>query len=223
MVDTCSVNNIEVVKVPVLRDSKVVVEDGDIVIIKIHQTLHSLEEETVKQESEIQVMDDKIKQLLKSNSRTAAKAMLRKRKILDKRLQERFAQKLNLEAIFDELVNADSKKKVLDSYKSGLGELKLKMEELNSENIDEMLGDIRDTLEEAESLSGVLSSNILSDSDLDTADLEKELNDLSSDEKSINCPSEEEKLLDALEKLEIVNLEPEIGKPTAKKVKEVSN
>ena len=224
LVDVCLVNSIEVVKVPEARDSKTVIEDGDIVILKIYQTLNSLEEESEKQESEIKVLDDKIKQLLKSNSRIAAKNMLRKRKVLEKRVQERFAQKLNLESIFDELVNVKSNKKVIESYKSGLGELKLKMEELNSENVDEMLADIRDTLEEAEGISSVLSTSILSDSALETDDLEKELNDLTSNENSMNCPSDEEKLLlDALEKLEVVDLEPEIGKFTAKKVKEVSN
>ena len=226
VVEVCSVNNVEFVKVPLMRDSKVVVEDGDIVLIKIQQTLNSLDEETEKLETEINHLDDKIKQLLKSNSRTAAKNMLRKRKMLEKRMQERFSQKLNVETVFDELVNVSSHKKVIESYKSGLGELKLRMEELNSENVDEMLADIRDTLKEAEDISGALSSSILSDSCFDAADLEKELNDLSSIENSLNCPSEEEKLLlDALEKLEVVDLEPQIGKPAAKKkeVSEMSN
>ena len=223
MVEVFSVNNTEFVKIPVMGDSKVVIEDGDIVLIKIQQTLNSLEKETEKQESEIKLVDNKIKQLLKSNSRTAAKNMLRKRKVMEKRIEERFAQKLNLEAIFDELVNVDSNKKVIESYKSGLGELKLKMEELNSENVEEILADICDTLKEAEEISGALSSSILSDSCLDTADLEKELNDLSTNENCINSPSEEEKLLlDALEKLEVVDLEPQIDKPAAGKLKEMS-
>ena len=226
MVEVRSANNVEFVKVPLMRDSKVVVEDGDIVLIKIQQTLNSLDEETEKLETEIKHLDEKIKQLLKSNSRTAAKNMLRKRKMLEKRMQERFSQKLNVETVFDELVNVSSHKKVIESYKSGLGELKLRMEELNSENVDEMLADIRDTLKEAEDISGALSSSILSDSCFDAADLEKELNDLSSIENSLNCASEEEKLLlDALEKLEVVDLEPQIGKPAAKKreVSEMSN
>ena len=223
MVEVCSVNNTEFVKIPVMRDSKVVIEDGDIVLIKIQQTLNSLDKETEKQESEIKLVDDKIKQLLKSNSRAAAKNMLRKRKVMEKRIEERFAQKLNLEAIFDELVNVDSNKKVIESYKSGLGELKLKMEELNSENVEEILADICDTLKEAEDISGALSSTILSNSCLDTADLEKELNDLSTNENCINSPTEEEKLLlDALEKLEVVDLEPQIDKPAAEKLKEIS-
>ena len=202
-------------------DQKVFVEDSDIVVIKIQQTLNSLEEENEKQEIEIKEVDNKIKQLLKSNSRIAAKNMLRKRKVMEKRLQERFAQKINLEAMFDELVNINSNKKVIESYKSGLGELKVKMEELNSENVDEMIADIRETLEEAEGITGALSSSVLSDLDVDTEDLEKELNDLTINEKTMNCLSDEEQsLLDALEKLEVVDLEPQIEKPRPKKLQE---
>ena len=217
LIDICSVNNIEIVKVALKKDETVSVDDNDVVLLKIRQTLTSLEVEIEKQENAIKVAADKVKQYLKSGSKSSAKNMLRKQKTLESRMQKTFNQKMNLETIIDELLNVNTNKKVIESYKSGLGELREKMRELNSENVDEILSDIRDTVKENDEISDALSADVLEDS-LDLEELEKELSDLNEDDKqNKKQQSDDEKVIEALEKLEVVDLEPQIGNTNTEK------
>ena len=142
-------------------------------------------------------------------------------------MKKTFDQKNNLVALFDELMNVKSNKKVIESYKSGLGELRSKMRELNSENVEEILSDIREVLEENNDISEAISNDVLGDV-VDLEELEKEFKDLDNDENDIDpfrsriSSNVEENLINALEKLELENLEPEIGvtKTKTKKLKE---
>jgi len=227
LIDTGCVNKVEVVKVSLNNDSQVVLEDGDVVLLKIKQSLQTLDADIEKQQTAIKVAGDEVKQLLKSNSRSSAKNVLRKQKMLENRMQKSFDQKNNLEVLCDELMNVKTNKRVMESYKTGLGELRSKMQDLNSENIDEILSDLRETVEENNGISEALSSDVLGDS-LDLEELEKELKDLSDDENDIDPlkskmpPNDDEKIIEALEKLEVVDLEPqiEITKVNTKKLKE---
>ena len=90
-------------------------------------------------------------------------------------------QKNNLEALRDELMNVKSNNKVIESYKYGLGELRSKMRELNSENVEEILSDIREVLEENNDISEAISNDVLGDL-VDSEELEKELKFLDNDE-----------------------------------------
>merc|ERR1711874_454360 len=97
------------------------------------------------------------------------------------------------------------------------GELREKMRELNSENVDEILSDIRDTVKENDEISDALSADVLEDS-LDLEELEKELSDLNEDDKqNKKQQSDDEKVIEALEKLEVVDLEPQNGNTNIEK------
>merc|ERR1712048_76570 len=192
--------------------------DEDICILKLRQTVAALEMEIETQEDEVKNLGLKVKQLLKSDSRSSAKATLKRQKLLEAKLQKKLDQKFNLETLLDEIINTDSNKSVIQSYRAGVEELRSKLKDLNAENVDDVLSDLHEVLEEGDQLSESISRNIQDDS-LDAEELEKELLELSKDERDLDLSkelqtsmTEEEKLLlKQLEELEVNELEPEIS------------
>jgi len=219
LVAVVEVNEVRFVKIANDNSTEVVsFNDEDICIIKLRQTLAALEKEIETQEDEVKNLGLKVKQLLKSDSRSSAKATLKRQKLLEAKLQKKLDQKFNLETLLDEIINTDSNKSVIQSYKAGVEELKSKLKDLNAENVDDVLSDLHEVLEEGDQLSESISRNIQDDS-LDAEELEKELLELSKDESDLDLSkelqtsmTEEDKLLiKQLEELEVNELEPEIS------------
>merc|ERR1712227_821677 len=213
------VNEVKFMKIANDSSTEVVsFSDEDICIIKLRQTVAVLEKEIDDQENEIKNLGLKVKQLLKSDSRNSAKATLKRQKLLETKLQKKLDQKFNLEILLDEILNTDSNKSVIQSYRAGVVELRSKLKDLNAENIDDVLSDLNEVLEEGDQLSESISRNI-QDESLDAEELEKELLELSKDESDLDLSkelqtsmSEEDKLLiKQLEELEVHELEPEIS------------
>merc|ERR1712227_961998 len=204
------VNEVKFMKIANDSSTEVVsFSDEDICIIKLRQTVAVLEKEIDDQENEVKNLGLKVKQLLKSDSRNSAKATLKRQKLLETKLQKKLDQKFNLEILLDEILNTDSNKTVIQSYRAGVVELRSKLKDLNAENIDDVLSDLNEVLEDGDQLSASISRN-LQDESLDAEELEKELLDLSKELQT--SMSEEDKLLiKQLEELEVNELEPVIS------------
>ena len=210
-------DNSKIYKISLDDNSIVTFDDTDEGIIKLHQTLAVLDKDIEDLENEVKSLGMKVKQLLKSSSRQSAKSFLKRQKVVEKNLEKKLSQKLNTESILDEILGAESNKKVVDSYKAGLDALKVALNDKKFENVDDIMDEIGDTVNKGEDLTITLSRNILDDS-VDTIDLEQELNDLSREEsdldlsKELEAPTvtdEDKELLQMLEKLEC-NIQPEI-------------
>merc|ERR1712227_419786 len=213
------VNEVKFMKIANDSSTEVVsFSDEDICIIKLRQTVAVLEKEIDNQENEVKNLGLKVKQLLKSDSRNSAKATLKRQKLLETKLQKKLDQKFNLEILLDEILNTDSNKSVIQSYRAGVVELRSKLKDLNAENINDVLSDLNEVLEDGDQLSASISRN-LQDESLDAEELEKELLELSKDESDFDLSkelqtsmSEEDKLLiKQLEELEVHELEPVIS------------
>ena len=210
-------DNSKIYKISLDDNSIVTFDDTDEGIIKLHQTLAVLDKDIEDLENEVKSLGMKVKQLLKSSSRQSAKSFLKRQKVVEKNLEKKLSQKLNTESILDEILGAESNKKVVDSYKAGLDALKVALNDKKFENVDDIMDEIGDTVNKGEDLTITLSRNILDDS-VETIDLEQELNDLSREEsdldlsKELEAPTvtdEDKELLQMLEKLEC-NIQPEI-------------
>merc|ERR1719483_937515 len=200
-----------------LDSSIVSFDDTDDGIIKLYQTLAILDKDIESLENEVKNLGVKVKELLKSSSRQSAKSFLQRQKIVEQNLEKKLNQKLNTESILDEILGAESNKKVVDSYKAGLDALKATLHDKSLENVDDLMDEIGDALVKGEDLTTTISKNVLDNSE-DSIDLEQELNDLSREEsdldlsKELFTPSaskEDQELLDMLEKLEC-DIQPEI-------------
>ena len=219
-VSVCEVNSSTFLKLSTdnLAAQTIVFDETDVCLIKINLTIRDLDIDIESKENECKNLRLKVKQLLKSDSRTSAKSTLKRQKMVEDQLQKKTEQKFNLESLLDELLNAESNKTVVQSLKIGSDELKLKLKDLNSENVDEVMDDLQSVLSQGDELSGSISRNIHEDS-FDMEDLEKELHDLSKEESDLDLSrelqtslSDEDKvLLEALDKLEVNELEPSIA------------
>eukprot|EP00092_Neocalanus_flemingeri_P035997 GFUD01039195.1.p1 GENE.GFUD01039195.1~~GFUD01039195.1.p1 ORF type:complete len:423 (+),score=142.15 GFUD01039195.1:44-1312(+) len=221
LVEIKVVENTKIYKIS-LDNSIVAFDETDVGIIKLHQTLGILDTDIESLEDEVKNLGDKVKQLLKSNSRQSAKSFLQRQKIVEKNLEKKLNQKLNTESILDEILGAESNKTVVDSYKAGLEALKATLNDKSFEDVDDVMDEINDTLMKGNDLTTTISKNILDDS-VDTIDLEQELNDLSKEDSDLDlskelitssASNEDKELLEMLEKLEVENeLVPEIKHP----------
>ena len=219
-VSVCEVNSSKFLKLSTdnIASQPIAFDETDVCLIKINLTIRELDIDIESKENECKNLRLKAKQLLKSDSRASAKSTLKRQKLVEDQLQKKTEQKFNLECLLDELLNAESNKTVVQSLKIGSDELKLKLKDLNSENVDEVMDDLQSVLSQGDELSESISRNIHEDS-FDMEDLEKELNDLSKEESDLDLSkelqtslSDEDKvLLEALDKLEVNELEPSIA------------
>jgi len=212
-----TLDNTKIFKIS-LDNSTVTFDDIDEGIIKLHQTLAILDKDIESLENEVKSLGVKVKELLRSSSRQSAKSFLQRQKIVEKNLEKKLNQKLNTESILDEILGAESNKKVVDSYKAGLDALKATQNDKSFENVDDIMDEISDTISKGDEMTTTISKNILEDS-VESVDLEQELNDLSREEsefdlsKELEAPAackEDQELLDMLEKLGECDIKPEI-------------
>ena len=209
------------------KSSKVEFDETDQCVVKLKRTIETVDKDVKKSEKEIQNLKSKVKQQLLTDSRITAKNTLKRQKMVEASLQKKLDQKFNLESILDEITNAESNKTVVKTYRTGLDELKSKLNDLSAENVDEVMNEITEVLAEGDQLSQSISRNIQEDS-LDMDELEEELKNLTQEESDLDLSKElktsmtdeDKELLDALEKLEVHDLEPKIGGQGAKKMTE---
>merc|ERR1719282_629613 len=101
---------------------------------------------------------------------------------------------MNIETLVEELRNVDSNKSVIKSYKTGVDELKSKLSDLNTDNVEEILDDLREVIQESDDIGDALGAKVLNDS-LDEDELEKELQKLSEDGDGIDVTDADSELL----------------------------
>ena len=192
--------------------------DSDFCLIKLKLTLETLDGEILKQEEELSSLKLKVKENLKSGSRISAKTTLKRQKMVEAKLQQKLDQQMNIETLVEELLNVDSNKAVIQSYKTGVEELKSKLSDLNTDNVEEIMDDLRDVIQESDDIGDALGAKVLNES-LDEEELEKELQKLSEDGESRDLSDKDSEILQALDKLDLNQLDPIIG-PGREELKE---
>ena len=186
--------------------------DNDRCLIKLKLTQEALDEDIHKQEEEVKNLKMKVKELLKSGTRISAKNTLKRQKIVEEKLQKKINQQFHIETLLDELLNVDSNKSVIQSYKIGVEELKSKLSDLNTDNIEDIMDDLHEVIKKSDEVGDVLGAPVLDDS-LGEDELEEELRKLSEAGDNNDDEAEDDKdLLEALDKLDLNQLDPLIGK-----------
>ena len=210
MVQCCDIDSVRFIKYSCVSNESEPFNDSDFCLIKLKLTLETLDEEILKQEEELSNLKLKVKEQLKSGTRISAKTTLKRQKMLEAKLQQKFDQQMNIETLVEELMNVDSNKSVIHSYKTGVGELKSKLSDLNTDNVEEIMDDLREVIQESDEIGDALGAKVLNES-LDEDELEKELQKLSEDGDSRDMTDKDSDILQALDKLDLNQLDPIIG------------
>lgn len=192
-------------------DETVSFDETDEGILRLNLTLGRLNGEIAGIEGEIKELEAKAKESLKSGSRLVAKNHLKKRKMMESSIEKKCAQLNNIESIIEGVVSAESNKSVVESYRTGLDALRASLSSHNLDDVDELMGDIGETLSKGEGLSFMLARVPL-DHSADLEELEKELEELEEVAPTPQGEPEEADLLAELERLAVhdSSLEPVI-------------
>merc|ERR1719309_1814261 len=105
-----------------------------------------------------------------SDSRSAAKVALKRRKRMEKRVEHLFTQQLNLEQIYEEILASDTNKKIVQSYESGLTAMKAMLDSSLVDKTHSTMSEIADLISINKELEETL---ILQDESNMGDDLEK--------------------------------------------------
>merc|ERR1719244_275807 len=172
----------------------------DVGIMKLDLALSDIDSKVDEGEDEIKSLESRAKDLLKSGSRMSAKAVLRRKKMVENKVESLLGQKLNTESLLDKIRSAESDKSVIEAYKSGYQALAVGLKDVDIGDVEELQDNLTDVVGKADSVAEMLANNQL-DNTGDTEDLERELMDLSSEENVTNKSLEDKQLLDELDKL----------------------
>ena len=103
-----------------VADEPVDIDEVDKGLLHLKINLDHLSKEIPNFEKKIFDEEACVRSCLKAGARTKAKFHLKRKKRLDAKLEQLHAQQLNLEHIFEELLSAETNKKVMSAYESGI-------------------------------------------------------------------------------------------------------
>lgn len=159
-------------------------------ITELERSIYTLEEtekslETIIDdiEKEINATTDSIKQCLKDGRKQAAKTHLKKRHALEKNLEKRMSVLESVQAMLSRIHDTQKDKDVLSAYKIGTDALKnaLAGSGITLDSVDETIEQMKEAIEVHDDIQSGLAIPVR-DIVVDDADLEKELNDLLSED-----------------------------------------
>lgn len=152
-------------------------------IYTLEETEKSLERIIDDLEKEINTTTDSIKQCLKDGRKQAAKNHLKKRHALEKNLEKRMSVLESVQAMLSRIHDTQKDKNVLAAYKIGTDALKnaLAGSGITLDTVDETIEQMKEAIEVHDDIQSSLAMPAR-DIFVDDADLEKELEDLLSEE-----------------------------------------
>ncbi|XP_017081174.1 charged multivesicular body protein 7 [Drosophila eugracilis] len=171
---------IHLVKIPKKEGDDLNISQEDHAVHNLQNTQAQLLKQLEDLEEDIKVNDNKARQLLKENKRQMAKTYLRKRHLLEKNHERRSLALHNIESLLSSVDEAQNSGVVLDAYKIGSNTLKKVLSEsgLKYDNVDEVLADVRDTLDQHREVQDVMSNSVSDSISQEDDLLEQELRDL---------------------------------------------
>ncbi|XP_017059657.1 charged multivesicular body protein 7 [Drosophila ficusphila] len=171
---------IHLIKIPKKQGDDLNISQEDHAVHNLQNTQAQLLKQLENLEEEIKVNDDKARQYMKENKRQMAKTYLRKRHLLEKNHERRSIALHNIESLLSSVDEAQNSGVVMDAYKIGSNTLKKVLSDsgLKYDNVDEVLADVRDTLDQHREVQDTLSNSVVEGVSQEEDQLEKELREL---------------------------------------------
>ncbi|KAM7359419.1 charged multivesicular body protein 7 [Cochliomyia hominivorax] len=174
---------IHLVKIPSKEDNDITITETDHAIHNLQQTKINLVKQLEDIELEVKDNEDKARQYIKENKRLLAKTYLRKKHLLEKNHERRSLALHNIETLLSNVHEAKLNGVILDAYKFGSKALQnaLDTANLKYDNVDEIVSDVRETMDAHKEIHDSLSNVNLEDSLVSQADedeLEQELREI---------------------------------------------
>lgn len=106
--------------------------------------------------------------------------LCRKKHLLEKELDRKSMILENVTTMLQRIHGSKSDKEIINTYKLGSNALKSTMakEGINLDNVDDIIGEMREVLEDQEEINRAISEPYKSSNDIDDSELENELQEL---------------------------------------------
>ncbi|XP_030244048.1 charged multivesicular body protein 7 isoform X1 [Drosophila navojoa] len=172
---------VHLIKIPADENESPNISEADLAMHNLEMTQASLLQQLESLEEEIKANDDKARQYVKENKRQLAKTYLRKRRLLEKNHERRSLALHNIELLLSNVEEAHNNGVLLDAYKIGTKALQKVLSDsgLKYDNVDEVLADVRETLDQHREIQDVMSSSTAEvTANQDEEELEVELTNL---------------------------------------------
>jgi len=135
----------------------------------------------------------------RKGNKKAAIFQLKKRKMCEKRLNQLYGQRENVERLINAMEVVAFNKQHIERLKAGKIALEQTMKEVDVDNVEEMMEDIKENIDMADEIGEAMGRS-LGNEEYDDEDLEKELEDLQNEEmeaemlKAPEVPANENKV-----------------------------
>jgi hypothetical protein len=185
LIDDKLIENKKLLKFTIKTNSNVEpVSDMELSYLRLKQTERKLELESSKLSQQIDSLNNDIKGCLKQNKNQALK-YLKKRKQLEKNLENKDSVIANLQAVMMNIQQADTNQITLDVYNKSVNALKGVNKDINIDKIDETMCDLQDIMTANNEIEESLAKSPINQkySTIDDQELNEELEDLLKDVK----------------------------------------
>ncbi|XP_030382520.1 charged multivesicular body protein 7 [Scaptodrosophila lebanonensis] len=183
--------SIHLIKIPATVNAGISFSEEDLGVHRLQMTQSSLLKELEKLEEDIRVNDQKVQLYVKEKKRQMAKTYLRKRHLMEKNHERRSIALHNIEELLSSVDEARNNGVVLDAYKIGAKALQKALTEsgLKYDHVDEVLADVRDTMEQHKEVQHTISNGVSDVALVEDDDLDRELRELLGETTQIDFPS----------------------------------
>ncbi|CAD7005910.1 unnamed protein product [Ceratitis capitata] len=164
---------IHLIKIPAKNDANIAITETDRAVHNLKMTQVSLLKQLENLEEDMRENEEKARQYVKENKRQLAKTYLRKKHLMEKNHEKRSIALHNIESLITSVDEAQSHGQILDAYKIGSKALQKALNDsgLKYDNVDEVIAEVRDTMETHQELQDTLANAGLSDIATGGADL----------------------------------------------------
>lgn len=185
---------IHLVKIPSEADPSIEISEVNRAVHNLKMAQNSLLSQLEDIEKEVKLNEDKARQYIKDGKRQLAKAYLRKKQLLEKNHEKRSITLHNIEVLMCNVEEAETNGVILDAYKIGSKALQgmLNAAGLNYDNVEEVISDVRDTIDIHNEVQETLSKpnidneiNANYDDDAIESELRQILNETEGNKKSM--------------------------------------
>lgn len=168
------------------------INQTDITLIKLEATKEILEAEANKLNDQIEILREEAKQTLANKNRDKALLLLKRKKRMEAKLNEKDTQMDNIDLIYHQLLDSDSQQVIAKAFQ--MANDVLKRQSTNLEDIENTVAQVEDTLGDIASLTSEINRPIAGDNAAIELDAEEELDEIL---KDIELESKLAKLKDA--------------------------
>jgi hypothetical protein len=127
---------------------------------KLKTAHEQLEKRQTHLEIQIQKAHDAAKAKMRKKDTRGAKYELRKKKMLEKQLEQNYGKQMNLETQMQALEGAASDREVLNAMRDGANALQAAIKPSDVERVDDIMDDINESMAMADELGEAMSQNI---------------------------------------------------------------